>query len=119
MIRNELEFFNRLDRIVGDIETIAGFIRVKSEQDKNEENKLLTKAEVADILGVSERSVDRYRENEGLVAVVIGGLVSFLKGDVWDFIQSHRRKFSRITRDDFEMNYKKFVTNKRKSTWKK
>ena len=61
MIRNENEFFNRLDRVFSDIELIAQFIR-KNVENQYKTERLLTKTEAADILCVSERTLDRYRD---------------------------------------------------------
>ena len=50
--------------------------------------KLLTKKEVAEMLGVSVRSVDSYRQSAGLPFIVIGGakLVRFQEQAVLDWI---------------------------------
>lgn len=50
--------------------------------------KLLGKKDVAEMLGVSVRSVDTYRQTAGLPFIVVGGgkLVRFREQDVIDWI---------------------------------
>ena len=48
MIRNETEFYNKLDRILTDIELIAQFIRTNVENCHKTE-RLLTKTEAAEV----------------------------------------------------------------------
>lgn len=119
-MRNEIEFFNRLDRVFSAIETIGQFVRkaVGDAQCPREE-KLLYKNEVADILGVCERTVDRWREQKILEYILIGGQVRFEKEAIWRCIRSKIKKTSPITRDDFERNYQLYVTDKRKTVWRK
>lgn len=55
--------------------------------------KLLTKKEVAKMLRVSEKTVDRFRnlKTNKLKCLKINGTVRFLIEDVVDFINKHNR----------------------------
>lgn len=117
MIRNENEFFNRLDRVFSDIELIAQFIR-KNVENQYKTERLLTKTEAADILCVSERTLDRYRDERKINCVVVRGKVCFAKEDLWEFIRSQTPRKGPRTRDDFEKNYQRYVIDKRKTTWR-
>ncbi|NBR07882.1 MAG: DNA-binding protein [Planctomycetes bacterium] len=56
-------------------------------------DKLLTKREVAKILGVSPKTVDRFRnlKTNRLKCVKVNGTVRFERFDVDDFIKKHKR----------------------------
>lgn len=117
MIRNETEFYNKLDRILTDIELIAQFIRTNVENCHKTE-RLLTKTEAAEVLCVSERTVDRYREEGKLSCVIIRSKVFFSKECLWECVRKNTTKNSPKTREDFERNYQRFVIDKRNTTWR-
>ncbi|MCM1074046.1 MAG: helix-turn-helix domain-containing protein [Ruminococcus sp.] len=124
MIRNENEFYIRFealcsdcDRLRAEVEFLSNFIK-EAINNCYRTDKLLSKAEVADILGVCERTVDRYREERKLAWVMLRGRVSFEKEAVWELIRSERIEKAPKTREDFEKNYQRFVTDKRNTTWR-
>jgi predicted DNA-binding transcriptional regulator AlpA len=49
---------------------------------------LLTKKKVAEIMRVSERSVDNYRKNEGLQSIKVGRLVRFIEEKFYEWLQA-------------------------------
>ena len=117
MIKNESEIINRLERVLSDIELIAQFIR-KSVETQYQTERLLTKTEAADILCVSERTLDRYREERKISCVIVRGKVCFAKEDLWEFIKSQTLRRGPRSRDDFERNYQRYVLDTRKSRWR-
>ena len=58
-------------------------------------SELMTKAEVADLLKLSPRSVDRLRVRGDLPAMKILSSVRFRKDDVLAFIEAQRKGASR------------------------
>ena len=54
---------------------------------------LLTKKDVAKIIGVSEKTVDRFRNRKTnrLKCLKVSGTVRFERQDVDDFIKKHKR----------------------------
>lgn len=125
MIKNDNDFYNRFNNLCEgyeklriDVEFICNFVREAIENCYRTE-KLLSKVEVADILGVSERTVDRYREEHKLRWVMVRGRVGFQKEAVWELIREETIDKAPKTRDEFERNYQKYVRNKRNTTWRK
>lgn len=125
MIKNENDFYNRFNNLCEgyeklriDVEFICNFVREAIENCYRTE-KLLSKVEVADILGVSERTVDRYREERKLRWVMVRGRVGFQKEAVWELIREETIDKAPKTRDEFERNYQKYVRDKRNTTWRK
>lgn len=117
MIRNETEFYNRFEKLCAEVEFLREFIRETLENCYKTE-RLLTRKEAAGVLGVSERSIDRYREERKLRWVMTRGRVGIEKEALWELIRSETIDQAPKTRDEFERNYQKYVRDKRNSTWR-
>lgn len=124
MIRNENEFYHRFntlcedyEKLRTDVDFMCTFIREAIENCYRTE-RLLSKSEVADVLGVCERTVDRYREDRKLRWVMMRGRICFEKEAVWDLIREETIDKAPKTRDEFERNYQKYVRDKRNTTWR-
>ncbi|MCM1521405.1 MAG: hypothetical protein NC039_01990 [Muribaculaceae bacterium] len=124
MIRNENEFYIRFealcsdcDRLRAEVEFLSSFIKEAINNCYRTE-RLLSKGEVADILGVSERTVDRYREERALRWVMVRGRVCFEKDAVWELIREETIEKAPKTREEFERSYQKYVRDKRNTTWR-
>ena len=60
---------------------------------KSESNPdLLTKAEAAEFLGIAPRTLDDWREAGAITSIERPGYIRFLRSDLEDFLQHHRRE---------------------------
>lgn len=114
MIRNELEFYDRLERAFAYIEDIAQFVREHVRQDGSED-RLLTKTEAAEVLCCSERTIDRYREDRLIECVVIKGKVFFTRENLWNMVKANIIKSAPKTRADFEESFKRFTIRQKRN----
>ena len=53
---------------------------------------LLTKAEAAEFLGIAPRTLDDWREANAIACIERPGYVRFLRSDLEDFLNRHRRE---------------------------
>ena len=53
-------------------------------------DRLLTKAEAADFLGIAPRTLDDWRAAKAIPVIERRGYVRFLRSDLEDFLQRHR-----------------------------
>lgn len=117
MIRNENEFYIRFEKLCSEVEFLREFIRETLENCYKTE-RLLTRKEAAGVLGVSERSIDRYRDERKLRWIMTRGRVGIEKEALWELIRSETIDHAPKTRDEFERNYQKYVRDKRNTTWR-
>jgi len=60
---------------------------------KSESNPdLLNRAEAAEFLGIAPRTLDDWREAGAIASIERPGYVRFLRSDLKDFLQRHRRE---------------------------
>lgn len=64
---------------------------------KSESYPLLTKSEAADFLGIRPRTLDDWRTAGAIACVERPGYVRFLRTDLEDFLQRHRREPRKVT----------------------
>lgn len=120
MIRNDYQHQGpSAEEYREDIRLLAQFIREAIEE-RYATQRLLSKGEAADVLGVSERTIDRYREKGKIAWVDMEGTVCFEKDDLWDFIRSRKvKKGQPNTRADFEERYNRYAHPKKSTPWRK
>ncbi|MCM1290303.1 MAG: hypothetical protein NC201_07930 [Prevotella sp.] len=99
------------------MEFLRQFIRETLENCYKTE-RLLTRKEAAGVLGVSERTIDRYRDERKLRWVMVRGRVGIEKEALWELICSETIDHAPKTRDEFERNYQKYVRDIRNTTWR-
>lgn len=118
MIKNDTEFYNRFEKLCCEIEFLREFI-CETLDNCYKTERLLTRKEAARVLGVSERTIDRYRDDRKLRWVMVRGRVGIEKEALWELIRSETIEQAPKTRDEFERNYQKYVRDKRNTTWRK
>lgn len=60
-------------------------------------SELLTKAEAAKFLGIRPRTLDDWRKANAIACIERPGYVRFLRTDLEDFLQRHRREPRKAT----------------------
>ncbi len=107
-----MNYDEKVMTLIDTAEGIWNFVHDAVARLRNEEDLLLTKEEVAELMNCSTRTVARLQEEREIEYVVLRGCVRFTKQAVRDAIRRNTIKVSPKTKREFEANFKAIVAKR-------